>query len=299
MSKLLWLFVLVFTSHAATLLRIACGGTGGVDSSLQSWAHDAYFNGGSTYTAGVLAGKVTPYDAMRSSSPVGAPFSYTLPVNPPTTGGQYIVTLKFTEPRVAQTIGQRIMSISVNGVVIKTGLDIFAAVGALKPLDLAFQTTAPAGVIQIDMSAQMGNAILSGIQVDSVDPPPVTIGSKPPCEVVLSGGGTIAPNVYGIWACENLGTTPTIVKRLTCRSDVDGQMLDLLAKDATGTFVSLLTTPMTCGPVRTDGILVSGASYLPGELLMFAFRVVFLVSYTSPLPNTVASQFVADVVLSQ
>jgi hypothetical protein len=76
-------------------------------------------------------------------------------------------------------------------------------------------------------------------------------------------------------------------------------MLDLLAKDATGTFVSLLTTPMTCGPVRTDGILVSGASYLPGELLMFAFRVVFLVSYTSPLPNTVASQFVADVVLSQ
>jgi hypothetical protein len=83
------------------------------------------------------------------------------------------VTLKFLEPNKTAA-GQRIfnvaISIPINGATVnEQGLDLFAvAPGALVPYDLSFPIIVAPGMsgIQISLTSVMGNAVLSGIQVD-------------------------------------------------------------------------------------------------------------------------------------
>ena len=62
--------------------------------------------------------------------------------------------------------------------------------------------------------------------------------------------------------------------RVRCRSDVAGQIADLLAMDATGYLASLLTAPFECTPAGAEGALVPGASYADGDVMRFAIRIV-------------------------
>ena len=176
--KLLLGILLAFSLQSATLLRIQCGGTGGVDAQGNVWQSDIDYTGGGRWTATnqpSMAALPLPYSTLRYSNPAGSPFSYLIPVKP----GNYTVTLKFVEANKT-AIGQRVFNVSisipVNGATVnQQGLDLFAvAPGALVPYDLSFPITVASGMsgIQVSLTAVTGNAVISGIQVDDDTVPP-------------------------------------------------------------------------------------------------------------------------------
>jgi hypothetical protein len=132
-----------------------------------------------------------------------------------------------------------------------------------------------------------GNAIVSGIQIDSVDvppPPTTTAQAQPPCEVIIGyGDGPLYDWPYVVPKCANMTGGPLRVTRVRCYADVAGSVGDLLAKNAAGQLVSLLVNPIACGPDGdgTEGQLLPSASYADGTMLRFAVRVVS----TTPPPS--------------
>ena len=177
-AKLAVAVLLALNAHAAVLMRIQCGGPGGTDAQGNVWHADEYFTGGARWDAtnqASMAGMPLPYSTLRYSAyPAGSPVSYTIPMGP----GSYTVTLKFLEPNKT-AVGQRAfnvaISIPINGATVnQQGLDLFAvAPGALQPYDLSFPITVSPGMsaIQIVLTASLANAVISGIEVDSVDTP--------------------------------------------------------------------------------------------------------------------------------
>lgn len=157
---------------AATLLRIACGGPGGVDAAGNVWQSDAPFaSGGASWNTSDAAGKPfgpVPYNHLRySANPAGSPFTLALYVAP----GSYSLTLKFMEPNKTGP-NQRAFSVSINGSAVIGGLDLWATAGLLKAADYAFPVVVPSdGLITIALSASVGNAVLSGIQIDGAAAP--------------------------------------------------------------------------------------------------------------------------------
>ncbi len=181
-------FLLCACAHSATLYRIAAGSQGGTDPAGNVWQADAYYTGGARWTASnqpALSSQPVPYQAVR----YGAAFSYSLPA----AAGTYSVILGFAEIRTATSsppiaAGQRLFSVSINGAVVQSSLDIFAAAGSLTPYSLTFPVTTT-GPITITLTSITGNAVLSSIQVDSVDAPP------PPAMVPYFTGLESAPPV--------------------------------------------------------------------------------------------------------
>ena len=171
----LWLILALCSSGLAATIRVGCGSSGGVDAAGNVWQGDGpYFTGGATWA---MTGQQFPYNNLRFSNPAGSPISYSIPINPPLTAGQYIVTLKFIEPNVT-AVGKRRFSVSINGVQVAKDLDLFAVVGLLKPYDLTFPVTA-SGVISIVLTptSSTDKAVISGIQIDDVAVPPVAAGA--------------------------------------------------------------------------------------------------------------------------
>jgi hypothetical protein len=203
---------------------------------------------------------------MRSSSPAGAPFSYSFSLAP----GKYTVTLLLLEPRFDQTAGLRVLNVAINGAAVVTGLDLFAEVGALKPYSVSFPVTITAG-LKLDFSATLGNALVSGIQVDSVSTP-ISGLDRPVCEFVWGGGWQLSSGAYSILGCEDLDGAPFRIVRVTCRCDVPGQIVDVLARDANGEWQTLLTEPVSCTLERTEAVVLPGASY--SDVLLVVLRVV-------------------------
>ncbi len=175
---LLAILILCGDAHSANLYRIACGSQGGTDPSGNVWQSDAMYSTPSArWNAAnqpALSSQPIPYQAERYTAPASFPFSYTLPA----AAGDYTVTLGFLEVRTDTSVppiaaGQRVFSVSINGAVAQPALDIFAAAGSLAPYSLTFHVTTT-GPIVIALASITGNAVLSGIQVDSVAvaPPP-------------------------------------------------------------------------------------------------------------------------------
>jgi len=261
------------TLPAATVVNVACGGS-----------TDSGSVGGARWSGPTIYVQPAPFNAMRSSSPLGAPFSYSFTLAP----GKYTVTLQFIEPRGDQAAGQRLLGVAINGSAVITGLDLFTVAGALKPYTAASFPVTVTGVLKIDVSATAGNAILSGIRIDSVDIPPVVKADSWTCEITLGGEpGNMFTGVYPVWACDS-GDAVMLIDSVKCRADVDGQVFDVQAKDATNAWKSLLVEPVTCGPTRATANVLPGASY--SGVLLFAFRVLETSAMT-------ASQFLADVVI--
>ena len=161
---------------AATVTRVECGS-----------ASDTGFIGGSRWTGVAISQQAAPYNAMRSSSPLGAPFAYTFTLP----SGNYTVTLQWIEPRPDQVAGARILVVAFNSLATITTLDLFTTAGALKPYSASYPVTVTTGTLRIDVSATQGNAILSGIVIDdgSVAPLPATYvtgleSAAPPCPAI-------------------------------------------------------------------------------------------------------------------
>jgi malectin (di-glucose binding ER protein) len=184
MRSLALLLCCASLASGATLYRIACGSQGGTDPAGNVWTADTLFVGGGPWTVAnqpALASQPVPYQALRYSNPPGTPFSYSIPLPP----GQYVVTLKFMEPNKTAA-GQRVFSASVGGAVAYAALDLFSEVGALVADDKVVPITTTASPLVISFAAATGNAVLSGIQIDSVTPPPPS-GIQIACT-----GGTVA-----------------------------------------------------------------------------------------------------------
>ncbi len=147
----------------ATLVRVACGGPGGIDPAGVLWTSDtAYSAGGTVYTnTGSLA---VPFNHLRyaPAAAVGVPFGFAFQFAAP---GAYSVTLRFVEPNKAAA-GQRIFSVSINGTAVLPDLDLFAAAGLLVPKDYTFPVNSPDGAISIVLTPSVWNAVISGIQID-------------------------------------------------------------------------------------------------------------------------------------
>jgi hypothetical protein len=261
--KLLFALLLVATLPAATVVNVACGGS-----------TDSGSLGGARWTGAAIAGQPVPFNSMRSSSPLGAPFSYSFTLAP----GKYTVTLQFIEPRADQTAGQRILGVAINGAAVITGLDLFTVAGALKPYTAASFAVTVTGLLKVDVSATAGNAILSGIRIDDV-PVPAPSTSLWACEYDLSTGGAVDdvgglfPGTFANVSCENMGSTSAVIHSLRCRSNTTGPTVDLKARGAGGVLRPMLTAPVPCTPDGFEGVPLPGASYAAGEALQFVFII--------------------------
>ncbi len=174
---------------ASTTIRIACGSsTGGVDALGHVWQSDAYFTGGADYSRADMAALGVPYRALRN----GTAFLYSVPLP----NGDYTVKLYWAEIRTATSsppisAGQRKFDVTVAGVLVAPSLDLFAAVGSFMPYSLTFPVTVSGGVLTISEAAAAGSlgALLSGIEITSVDAPPPA-----PFAPYLTGTSDAVPN---------------------------------------------------------------------------------------------------------
>ncbi len=267
MRFLLLLSLLLSSSlSAVTLARIDCGGSG--DS---VWSADMLYSGGFRWGAAnqpAMGAQAIPYSSLRYGS-----FSYALQFAP----GSFQVTLKFLEPSATAAAGSRVFDVTVNGVTVFSGLDLFSSAGALKPFDLSFPVTATAdGKILIVLKPTKGNAVLSGIQVDSIDAPPPSAAVRWLCaDGVDQGGagvGSMMPGVFTRVSCENMTDAPVKIIKLRCRADGAGGTVDLLAAGANG-LVSVLPDGVVAICLPGGAETTVGASYPAGTVLTWAFRV--------------------------
>ena len=202
------LILALCSSGFAATVRVSCGGPGGVDAAGNVWQGDGpYASGGATCVRGSTGcnwpSQQFPYDTLRFSNPPGSPFSYSIPVNPPLTAGQYIVTLKFIEPN-ATAVGKRSFSVAINGTTVVSNLDLFAVAGLLKSYDLQFPVTA-SGVISIVLTptSPTDKAVISAIQIDAVV-------QAPTLPIVFLTGLESAPPVCPLAGIAFLFTTDTL-----------------------------------------------------------------------------------------
>lgn len=189
---ILLVLALLPAAHSATLLRIACGSsTGGMDAQGHAWQADAFYAGGTAYTTTALAALDLPYRTLRYGA---SAFTYAIPA----ANGDYILKLSFIENRTASSsppvkVGQRKFSVSVAGSpvvqVVASNLDLYATVGSMAPYVISVPVSVFGGKVFITVAPDVGNALISGIQLDSVDAPP------PPPSVPFLTGLESAPPV--------------------------------------------------------------------------------------------------------
>ncbi len=175
----------------ATLVRLACGGPGGIDPAGTLWTSDAaYSAGGIVYTnTGALP---VPFSHLRyaPAAAVGVPFGFAFQFAAP---GAYSVTLRFVEPNKTAA-GQRIFSVSINGTAALPDLDLFAAAGLLTPKDYSFPVNSPDGAISIVLTPSAWNAVISGIQIDG----PALLAPAPIVLPIFDPPFTTTPDIAGL-----------------------------------------------------------------------------------------------------
>jgi hypothetical protein len=290
------LFLLSLSAHSATLLRIQCGGPGGLDAAGNVWAPDAYFTSGARWgaaeqaVAGGLPLPALPYNTLRYSAPAGTPIFYAIPLP----AGSYTLKLFFGEPNKTG-VGQRVFSVSANGAALITNLDLFAmAPGALKPYTVSFPLVTTGTTLRIVLTPSVGNADISGIQVDDVTPPPIPVGYKGQCEdgirsqLIVGSQGGLFPAPYSMFSCKNMSGGSLRITRFNCQADVAGQIADLQARGSDGLLHSLLTSPVVCTTDGAEGSVLPGASYADGEVLWWFIRIVDSTDPGLPLVNQVS-----------
>lgn len=256
MKRIALLLLACCASDAATVVKIACGGPGG-----QGWGADAGYSGGLPWV-NPPAALSPPFLNLRYAKS----FSYAFPLP----AGQYTVTLEFIEPN-ATAIGKRLFNIGINGgLVAATDIDLFAIAGTLKPFSLPIQVNST-GSIQITFTGRVGNAVVSGIQIDSIDPPPIV--STYICEDGLRslGVGALFPTVEHLQSCENMSDTASVVTRVRCRADHASAVLDLMVANSAGSLVSILPAPFLCTPEGAE--TVATGSLPAGQDLHWMIRV--------------------------
>ena len=261
--------------HAATISRIACGGVGDPGQGGYSWT---------AANQPALVAQAAPYNAMRVSYG-SVPITYTIPVP----AGPATVTLSFIEPNKTAA-GQRVFHVVVQGsTLIGNSNDLFSLAGLLTPYSQTFQVIST-GTITVTLAGVVGNAVISGIQVDVPDAVFVA-GNKHQCEDGPStggyGNGGLFPGPYVMYSCKNTTGGVLRITRFSCQSDVTGQVCDLQVMDSTGALHSVLTAPVSSTPQGVEGTLLPGASYPDGAVLYWFARVVEPTDAGAPLVKQV------------
>jgi hypothetical protein len=160
-----------------------------------------------------------------------------------------------------------LVNVAFNGAAALTGLDVFAQVGALKPYTASFPVIVTKTLL-IDFSATVGNAVVSGIQVDSADAP--AFSSLNSCQSGVGLGGD--PPLTGTFSkayCYNDGGAARAIVAIRCYSDNAGASTLDVASGQTG--ASFLTAPVICSPSWTSGTLAQSVSLPAGDWLNFTF----------------------------
>jgi hypothetical protein len=153
-------------STGPAMLQINAGGP-----ATGSFAADEFFAGYSaarTDTTPINSGTDTVPPAIYSTYRT-APKSLTYSISGLAPYGAYTGALYFEEPLLGG-VGRRVMNVSVGGVSVVTGLDIFAKTGAThKPYTLPITGTATVnGTLDIVLTATVNDTILSGISLRAV-----------------------------------------------------------------------------------------------------------------------------------
>ena len=195
--------------HGQTLLRIASGGPGGTDAQGNVWSPDAFANGGATWincgsstTPVCPTGLAAPYLNLRYQTS----FSYTLQVSP----GFYNLMLEFIEPNKTGP-NQRLFNVSVNGLAALSSFDVFqASGGALVPLSRTFPVMTTNGAIQIQFTGTLGNAIISGIELNALAAIQVDVFRTPALTYNLTRSPSVNATVYVNGLLMQAGTDYTI-----------------------------------------------------------------------------------------
>ena len=181
MHKTLLLILIATWLHAAAygaaVYRIACGSSSTVtDATGSAWQADAFFTGGTAYTTPAMAALDGPYRSLRYSA---SKITYTIPLD----NGTYRIRLSFLENRTASSVppvgaGQRRFTVTAAGLpltqaspVIPTSLDLYATAGSLHPLLITADVVVDSGQLVIDITPELGNAVISGIEIDSLNDP--------------------------------------------------------------------------------------------------------------------------------
>lgn len=192
-------------------MHVNAGGGAYTDSQGLTWATDANYSGGRTWSAPNPIWNTTSL-AVYQTCRWGA-FTYTLPVP----NGSYNVILKFAEiSRFGR--GVRQFNVAINGDPVLTNFDIFAkAGGAFIALDQIFPVTISNGQVVIQFSnGRADSPLVNAIDIEPPGyvPPPVTTS-----EVRINAGGPAFTDPAGIlWAADTgftSGTTWSVTNAIT------------------------------------------------------------------------------------
>lgn len=149
-------------------------GGGAVTTGGNSWAADANFSGGKTYTNSAVSSIAgTTDDAIyldeRSATVNGGGFGYSVPAP---TQGSYLVTLHFAEIYHGAPgggpggVGKRVFSANLEGGAVElVDFDIFAAVGAATATVRTFAVTVNDGRLDIAFTAKVDQPSLAAVSI--------------------------------------------------------------------------------------------------------------------------------------
>jgi glucose/arabinose dehydrogenase len=141
------------------VVRIRCGGPAYTDSANRIWAADSYFTDGSVYTStGSIAATSDP--SLYLTERTGNAFSYKIP----TPNGEYTVRLHFAEIYWTQA-QKRLFSVSLGGLPVIKGFDLYAVAGAKAAYVQEYVTTVTNGSLELALTAQLDKAKISAIEI--------------------------------------------------------------------------------------------------------------------------------------
>jgi hypothetical protein len=180
----------VVTITVVQPVRLNAGGPA-VSGSGLSWAADAYFSGGYSYTtAQAITGATVPalYQTQRSG-----PFSYSIPL----ANGTYQVKLRFAE-LFFSSAGKRVFNVMANGAALETKLDVWAAAGgAFRALDRSHTVSVKTGYLNLTFPTVTDYPILNALDIvpgtssgsgGTTPPPPTVTITIAPTTAQLSAG---------------------------------------------------------------------------------------------------------------
>lgn len=145
-------------------LAINCGGKKYKSKNGLIFLEDCFHNKGSVYARGNREVEKTDDDTVFSSERYGN-FTYDIPLS----GGEYLVTLMFSENHLKKT-GQRLFDVSIEGKAVLSKFDIFKEAGGMKKaLIKSFKTMVKDNKLTIQFKSITNSANILGIIVEPVD----------------------------------------------------------------------------------------------------------------------------------
>ena len=184
-----------------SVFRVNCSGATYTDSNSAQWLADSYYSGGNNSSTTITVQNTLDPTLFRTAR-WGNPVTYNFPLP----NGNYLVKVLESE-NYWSAAGQRIFSISLQGSVVQSNLDVFAASGGkFKALTLTFTATVSSGTLNLVANSSVDNAQFNGIEITWVGPPCAATATITP-------SNTPSPSISPTWTespVVSVTCTPTI-----------------------------------------------------------------------------------------